>query len=68
MTSLDNFRALGVEELVAAIGAEELDFLVPEFLRVAIKFALALRTGYPKNLRHDFLLGISPAKTPRRKV
>jgi hypothetical protein len=37
---------------MAAIGAEEFDFLVPELLIVAIKFAPALRTGYPKNFRH----------------
>ncbi len=50
--SLDDFRALVVQKLVAAIGAEELDFLVPEFLLVTIEFALALRTGHPKNFRH----------------
>jgi hypothetical protein len=38
---------------VAAIGAEELDLLVPELLIVTIEFALALRAGHPKNFRHD---------------
>jgi hypothetical protein len=41
---------------MAAIGAEEFDFLVPEFLIVAIKFTPALRAGYPENFRHGFLL------------
>jgi len=35
-----------------AIGAEELDFLVPELLPVAIKLAFALRAGHPKNFCH----------------
>jgi hypothetical protein len=38
---------------VAAIGAEELDLLVPKFLPVAIKIAFTLRAGHPKNFRHD---------------
>jgi hypothetical protein len=38
---------------VAAIGAEELDLLVAEFLVVTIKLAFALRAGHPKNFRHD---------------
>jgi hypothetical protein len=37
---------------VTAIGAEKLDLLVPEFVPVAIKLAVALRTGHPKNFRH----------------
>jgi hypothetical protein len=37
---------------VAAIGAEKLDLLVPEFLIVTIEFALALRASHPKNFRH----------------
>ena len=52
ITSLDDFGAFLVQKLMAAIGAEELDFLVPELLPVAIKFAFALRTGHPKNFRH----------------
>jgi hypothetical protein len=39
---------------VAAIGAEQFDLFVPELLVVAIKFAVTLRAGHPKNLRHDF--------------
>jgi hypothetical protein len=49
ITSLDDFRTLFVQELVAAIGAEKLDLLAPKFLVVAIKFAFALRAGYPEN-------------------
>jgi hypothetical protein len=49
---LDDFGALLVKELVAAVRAQELDFLVPKFLIVAIKFAFALRAGHPKYLRH----------------
>jgi hypothetical protein len=41
---------------VTAIGAEKLDLLVPEFLIVTVKFAVALRTGHPKNFRHGLLL------------
>jgi hypothetical protein len=52
ITSLDDLRALLIEELVTAIGAEELDFLMPELLPVAIELAFALRAGHPKNLRH----------------
>jgi hypothetical protein len=52
-SSLDDFRAFLVQKLVTAIGAEELDFLMPKLLPVAIEFALALGTGYPKNFRHD---------------
>jgi hypothetical protein len=43
---------------VAAIGAEEFDVFVPELLPVTIELALALRTGHPKDFRHDSL---SPA-------
>jgi hypothetical protein len=52
--SLDDFGALFVQELVAAIGAEELDLLVSEFLIVAIKFAFALRASHPKNFCQSF--------------
>jgi hypothetical protein len=38
---------------VAAIGAEELDFLVPELLRMTIKLSLALWAGHPEYFRHD---------------
>jgi hypothetical protein len=38
---------------VAAIGAEELDFFMPKLVPVAVKLALALRAGHPKNFRHD---------------
>jgi hypothetical protein len=38
---------------VAAVGAEELDLLVPKLVPVAIEFTFALRAGYPKNFRHD---------------
>jgi len=34
------------------MGAEELDFLVPQLLPVAIELALALRAGHPENFRH----------------
>jgi hypothetical protein len=37
---------------VAAIGAEELDLFVPEFLPVAIELAFTLRAGHPKYFRH----------------
>jgi hypothetical protein len=37
---------------VAAIGAEKLDLLMAQLLRVAVKLALALRAGHPKNLCH----------------
>jgi len=37
---------------MTAIGAEELDLLVPKFLPVAIKLAFALWAGHPKNFRH----------------
>jgi hypothetical protein len=51
-SSLDDFRAFLVQKLVTAIGAEELDFLVPELLPVAIEFAFTLRAGHPKNFCH----------------
>jgi len=56
--SLDDFRTLVVEKLMAAMGAEEFYFLVPELLIVAIEFASALRTGYPENFRHSLILRI----------
>jgi hypothetical protein len=37
---------------VTAVRAEELYLLVPKLLPVAIKVALALRAGHPKNFRH----------------
>jgi hypothetical protein len=37
---------------VAAIGAEELDFLVPKLVPVTIKLPFALRAGYPEDFRH----------------
>jgi hypothetical protein len=37
---------------VAAIGTEELDLLVPEFVPVTIELALALWAGHPKNFCH----------------
>jgi hypothetical protein len=37
---------------VTAIRAEQLDFLMAEFVPVAIKLAFALRAGHPKNFRH----------------
>jgi hypothetical protein len=52
-SSLDDLRALFIEELVATIGAEKLDLFVPQLLRVAIELSLALRAGYPENFRHD---------------
>jgi hypothetical protein len=55
VTSLDDFGTLFVQELVTAIGAEKLDFLVPKFLIVTIKLAFALRAGHPKNFRHGSL-------------
>ena len=52
LSSLDDFRALVVHELVAAIGTEQLDFLAPKFLVVTIELAFALRAGHPENFRH----------------
>jgi hypothetical protein len=54
ITSLDDFRTLLVQKLVAAIRAEELDLLVPKFLVVTIKLAFALWAGHPKYFRHGF--------------
>jgi hypothetical protein len=34
------------------IGAEKLDFLVPQLLPVTIELAFALRAGRPKDFRH----------------
>jgi hypothetical protein len=53
VASFDDFWTFFVQKLVAAIGAEELDLFAPKFLIVTIKFAFALRTGHPKNFRHD---------------
>jgi hypothetical protein len=52
-SSFDHFGALFVKKLVAAVGAKKLDLLVPELLIVTVKFALALRAGYPENFRHN---------------
>jgi hypothetical protein len=41
---------------VAAIGAEELDLLVPQLLGMTIKLTFALRAGHPKNFSHDCFL------------
>ena len=38
---------------MAAVGAEELNILVPQLFRVAVKFPLALGASYPKYLCHD---------------
>jgi hypothetical protein len=38
---------------MTAIGAEELDLLVPELLPMTIKLAPAFWTGHPKNFCHD---------------
>jgi hypothetical protein len=51
--SFDDFGTLLVQKLVTAIGAEELDLLVPELLPMTIEFALALRTGHPEDFGHD---------------
>ena len=50
--SLDDLGALLVQKLMAAIGAEKFDLLVPELLVVTIELAFALRAGHPKNFRH----------------
>jgi hypothetical protein len=52
ITSLDDFRTLFVEELVATIGAEKLDLLASKFLVVTIKVAFALGAGHPENFCH----------------
>src|SRR5262245_18559892 len=52
LSSLDDFRALFVQELVAAIGTEQLDLLASKFLVVTIELAFALRAGHPENFRH----------------
>jgi len=52
LSSLDDFRTLFVQELVAAIGTEELDLLAPKFLVVTIELAVALRAGHPENFCH----------------
>jgi hypothetical protein len=52
VTSLDYPRTLFVQELMAAIGAEEFYLLVPQLQGVAIELSLALRAGHPKNFRH----------------
>ena len=52
-TSLDDFRTLVVQKLMTAVGAEELDLLVPKLVPVAVKVAFAVRAGHPKDFRHD---------------
>jgi hypothetical protein len=52
-SSLKDLGAILVHKLVAAIGTEEFDILVPQLLIVAIELALALRAGYPKYFRHS---------------
>jgi len=52
LSSLDDFRTLFVQELVTAIGTEQLDLLAPKFLVVTIELAIALRAGHPENFRH----------------
>ncbi len=39
---------------MAAVGAEKLDFLVPQLLLVAVKFPLALGASHPKDCCHEF--------------
>jgi hypothetical protein len=56
IVSLDDFGALFVQKLVAAIGAEKLDLFAPQLLGVAIEFTFTLRAGHPKNFRHDSFL------------
>ena len=51
--SLNDLGAFFVQKLMAAIGAEELDLLVPELLIVTIELALTLGAGHPKNFRHS---------------
>jgi hypothetical protein len=41
---------------VAAIGAEELDLFVPQFLGVTVELSLALRAGHPEDFGHGFIL------------
>src|SRR5262249_35346537 len=62
LSSLDDFRALFVQELVAAIGTEQLDLLASKFLVVTIELAFTLRAGHPENFRHALFLGFFPAK------
>src|SRR5262245_52104790 len=52
LSSLDDFRALVVQELVAAIGTEQLDLLASKFLVVTIELAFAQRAGHPENFCH----------------
>jgi hypothetical protein len=52
ITSLNDFRTLLVQKLVTAIGTEQLNFLVSEFVPVTIELAFALWAGHPKNFRH----------------
>src|SRR5215470_7294930 len=52
VSSLDDFRALFVQELVAAIGTEQLDLLASKFLVVTVELAFTLRAGHPENFRH----------------
>ncbi len=38
---------------MTAVGAEELNLLVPQLFRVAVKFPLALGASHPKDVWHD---------------
>jgi hypothetical protein len=54
---------------VAAIGAEELDFLVPELLPVTVKLAFALGARHPEDLGHGvFPLDIAPNSKSRTRI
>jgi hypothetical protein len=56
ITSLGDFGTLLVQKLVTAIGAEELDLLVPQLLGMTIKLPFALWAGHPKNFCHVCLV------------
>jgi hypothetical protein len=65
--SLDDFRTLIVQKLVATIRAKELDLFVAQFLVVAIKLVFALRAGHPKYLGHDSSLA-SKKQNPKSEA
>jgi hypothetical protein len=60
-SSLNDLRTLFIHELMTAKGTEKLDFLVPELLPMTIKFAVALRTGHPKDFRHGCFPRVRPS-------
>src|SRR5207249_4404464 len=62
----DDLRAFLVQKLMTTVGAEKLDLLVPQFLPVTIKLAVALRAGHPKNLRGAFFPSLLSG--PRREL